>query len=68
MIKKSQLLAVLILASLGIGCSSDDGDQNSGFDSSEYIYFISGKVNGESFFYNRQAYLFLIQDLLNGSS
>ncbi|AXG69815.1 hypothetical protein KORDIASMS9_02043 [Kordia sp. SMS9] len=57
MIKKSQLLVVLILSSLGFGCSSDDAadsDQSSNFDSSEYIYFISGKVNGESFFYGQR--------------
>ncbi len=56
MIKKRHLLVLLVLTGLGISCSSDDSEsnENTAVDSSEYLYFISGKINGESFFYGQR--------------
>ena len=57
MIKKRQLLVLIILTSIGLGCSSDDSEsnQNMDIDNSEYLYFISGKINGESFLYGQRS-------------
>ncbi|WP_298348203.1 hypothetical protein [uncultured Dokdonia sp.] len=51
--KKFQLFLVSILCSLFLNCSTDDTDstENQMVDSSEYLYFVSGKINGESFVY-----------------
>ncbi|WP_460218657.1 DUF5025 domain-containing protein [Psychroserpens sp. MEBiC05023] len=49
-------LAFVLVALVSFNCSdsdsSDDGD-NQGFDASDYVYFISGKVDGVPFFYGQ---------------
>ena len=59
MIKKRQLLVLLILTNIGLGCSSDDSEPTQNvdmnMDSSDYLYFISGKINGESFLYGQRS-------------
>ncbi|MBJ6367986.1 hypothetical protein [Snuella sedimenti] len=55
--KIKQLLVLLILTSIGLGCNSDDSESSQNMmniDSSEYLYFISGKINGESFLYGQR--------------
>jgi hypothetical protein len=56
MIKTRQLLVLLILTSIGFGCSNDNSEsnENTDMDNSEYLYFISGKINGEDFLYGQR--------------
>ncbi|WMI69924.1 hypothetical protein [Mangrovimonas sp. YM274] len=54
--KRKQLLMLFTCVSAFLGCSNDndsENNQNSNFDSSDYYYFISGKINGEPFLYGQ---------------
>ncbi|WP_411768569.1 hypothetical protein [Winogradskyella sp. A3E31] len=47
---------LLIIAVIGFGCSNDDSEPNpnTNFNSSDYLYFVSGKLNGDDFIYGQR--------------
>ena len=56
MLKKITLLFIItVYFTLTYSCSSDSDSDDGQIDNNEYVYFMSGKINGESFIYGQRA-------------
>ena len=56
MLKKITLLFLIkVYFTFTYSCSSDSDSDDGQIDNNEYVYFMSGKINGESFIYGQRA-------------
>lgn len=54
--KTKQLFVSFMLIILLAGCNNEDlkNESNMNVNTSDYLYYVSGKINGESFFYGQR--------------
>ncbi|WP_282030185.1 hypothetical protein [Winogradskyella eximia] len=52
--KKLSILTLLLATLMFSACSSDDSSSESDVNNDDYLYFISGKINGEPFVYGQK--------------